>query len=62
MKESKYVRMYKRYTVVLRHFEGYSNVEIAGMVSLEKHAVSEYIRNYKNNGLAGLDMNYSTGC
>jgi transposase len=61
IKDTKNVRMYKRYIVVLRHFEGYSNVEIAEMVSLEKHAVSEYIRNYMNSGLAGLEMKYSTG-
>jgi transposase len=61
MKNTKNIRMYKRYTVVLRHYEGYSNVQIAEMVSLEKHAVSKYIKNYRNNGLLGLEMKYSTG-
>lgn len=61
MKSTKNVRMYKRYTVLLRHFEGYSNVEIANMVCLEQHTVGSYIRDYNNKGLAGLQMRHSTG-
>ena len=61
MKETKDVRMYKRYLVILMHFEGSSNVDIAKRVSLEQHAVGDYIKNYKVNGLAGLVMKHGTG-
>jgi transposase len=61
MKATKDVRMYKRYLVILRHLEGASNVNIAKMVSLEQHAVGDYIRNYKAKGLPGLVMKHSTG-
>ena len=46
--------MYKRYSVILRHFEGFNNKEIAKMEGLDPHAVGNYIKNYKLNGLAGL--------
>jgi transposase len=42
------------------HLEGASNVNIAKMVSLEQHAVGDYIRNYKAKGLPGLVMKHST--
>lgn len=61
MKETKDVRMYKRYLVILRHLEGASNVDIAKMVSLEQHAVGDYIRNYNIKGVSGLVMKHSTG-
>lgn len=60
MKEVKSVRMYKRYLVILKHLEGNTNVGIAKMVSLA-HIVGDYIRNYKANGLTGLEMQYSIG-
>lgn len=56
LKETKSVRMYKRYSVILRHFEGFNNKEIGKMDGLEAHAVGNYIRNYKLNGLTGLKM------
>ena len=61
MKETKNIRMYKRYLVILKHLEGNSNIAITKMVSLEQHAVGDYIRNYKANGLTGLEMKHSTG-
>ena len=61
MNETKNVRMYKRYLVILMHLEGSTNVDIAKMVSLEQHAVGDYIKNYKVNGLAGLVMKHGTG-
>jgi hypothetical protein len=61
MKNTKNVRMYKRYEAVIRHLGNYTNIEIADMLSLEKHAVGNYIKAYKNNGLAGLEMKYSPG-
>lgn len=61
MKRTKNIRMYKRYEVVMMHFENYTNIEIAEMFSLEKHAVGRYIKDYKNNGITGLEMKYSPG-
>lgn len=53
--------MHKRYSVLLHHFEGFTNKKIAEMESLELYAVGNYIKNYKLNGLAGLEMKKSTG-
>lgn len=61
MKETKNVRMYKRYLLILKHLEGNSNIAISRIVSLEQHTVGDYIRNYKSNGLDGLVMKHSTG-
>lgn len=61
LKQTKNVRMHKRYSVLLRHFEGYNNKTIAQMEGLEPHAVGNYIKNYTSNGLAGLEMKKSTG-
>lgn len=61
IKEEKNVRMHTRYLVILKHLEGNSNVAIAKMMLLEAHTVGDYIRNYKANGLSGLEMKHSTG-
>lgn len=61
LKNTKKIRMYKRYSVILRHFEGFSNIRIAEMEGIGPHAVGNYIKNYKLHGLAGLEMKYSTG-
>lgn len=61
LKKTKNVRMYKRYSAILRHFEGFNNKEIAKMEGLEPHAVGNYIRNYKLNGLTGLKMKHIPG-
>jgi transposase len=60
-KKTKNVRMHKRYSVLLRHFEGFTNKKIAEMEGLEPHAVGNYIKNYKLNGLAGLEIKHSNG-
>lgn len=61
MKDTKNVRMYKRYLVILRHLEGSTNLDIAKMVSLEQHTVGDYIKNYKTKGLPGLVIKHGTG-
>lgn len=61
LRETKNVRMYKRYSALLKHFEGFNNKEIAKMEGLEPHAVGNYIRNYKLNGLTGLKMKHIPG-
>jgi transposase len=61
LKATKNIRMYKRYSVLLRHYEGFTNKRIAEMEDLELHAVGRYIKAYKSRGLIGLEMKYSTG-
>lgn len=61
LKHEKNVRLYKRYSDLLKHFEGFSNRKIAEMENLDEHTVGIYIKNYKLNGLAGLNMGHSTG-
>jgi len=61
MKKCKDKRLYIRYSVVLKHFEGLSNKAIAKIENLEEHTVGRYIRNYKNKGIEGLVMNTSPG-
>lgn len=60
-KATKSVRMYKRYSVVLKHFQGLTNRKIAEMENLEEHTVSNYIKNYKAKGIDGLTMKHSSG-
>lgn len=61
LKREKNVRLYKRYSVLLKHFEGFSNRKIAEMENLDEHTVGIYIKNYKLSGLTGLKMGHSTG-
>lgn len=61
LKGSKNIRLHKRCSVVLLHYEGFTNKKIAEMEGLGPHAVGDYIRNFKKNGLNGLDMKYSPG-
>ncbi|WP_238915533.1 hypothetical protein [Clostridium sp. YIM B02555] len=39
MKNTKNVRMYKRYSVVLKHFQGLSNKTIVKIECLEEHTI-----------------------
>ncbi|MGL6106052.1 helix-turn-helix domain-containing protein [Romboutsia sp.] len=61
MKTEKNVRMYKRYSVILKHLQGVSNKDIAKMESLEAHAVGNYIKKYHEGGLNSLEIKYSPG-
>lgn len=61
MKKTKNLRMYKRYSVVLKHFQGFQNKIIAEMEGLEKHAVGSYIKKYISQGLEGLTMKKAPG-
>jgi len=61
MKKTKNVRMYKRYSVVLKHLQGFQNKRIAEMEGLEEHSVGIYIKKYKINGLEGLNMKKAPG-
>jgi transposase len=61
LKNTKNVRLYKRYSVVLKHFEGFTNRKIAKMENIDEHTVGSYIKNYKTNKLDGLNMGHSCG-
>jgi len=61
LKEAKSVRMYKRYSVVLKHFQGFSNRDISAMECLEEHIVGKYIKTYTTLGIDGLSMKKPTG-
>ncbi|MGL4874235.1 MAG: IS630 family transposase [Clostridium sp.] len=61
MKKTESIRLYTRYFVLLRHFEGFTNRDIAKMVGVGEHAVGSYIKKYKEDGLEGLVMHYGTG-
>ena len=60
-KATKSIRMYKRYSVILKHFQGLTNRKIAEMENLEEHTVSIYIKNYNAKGIDGLAMKRSPG-
>nr|WP_317331022.1 hypothetical protein [uncultured Romboutsia sp.] len=61
MKNTNNLRLYKIYSVVLKHLQGFKNKDIAEMECLETHTVGIYIKNYIDNGLKGLEMKYSPG-
>lgn len=58
LKNEKNIRMYKRYSVLLKHLQGISNKEIAKMEMLDVHTVGLYIKKYVTGGLDSLKMNY----
>lgn len=61
MKNTSNLRLYKRYSIILKYFDGFTNREIATIERLDPYTVGVYINNYKTKGLAGLKMSYSTG-
>ena len=61
MKNEKNLRTYKRCSVVLKHFQGFTNRSIADMESLDVHSVATYIKNYKEHGIKALTAKKSTG-
>lgn len=61
LKKTKNTRLYKRYSVLLKHFDGFTNRKIAEMENLEEHTVSTYIKNYKSKGIDGLNIGHGGG-
>lgn len=61
MTNTKNLRIYKRYSVVLKYFQCFQNKIIVEMEGLEEHAVSSYIKKYKSQGLEGLAMKKAPG-
>ena len=60
-KKTKNTRHYQRYSVILKHLNGFTNKDIATIENLNAHTVGIYVKNYKERGILGLNMNYSTG-
>lgn len=60
-KDTKSVRMYKRYSVILKYFDGLTNRKIAEMENIDEHTVGIYIKNYKFKGVDGLNIARSSG-
>ena len=61
MKNTKNVRLYKRYSVLLKHFDGFNNRKIAEIENIDQHTVAIYIKNYKSKGLEGLNIAHGGG-
>lgn len=61
MKHTKSIRLYKRYSVLLKHFDGFNNRKIAEMENIDEHTVAAYIKNYKSKGLDGLNIAHGGG-
>ena len=54
MKNTNNIRLYKRYSVVLKHLQGFKNKDIAHNGMFRKtHRRYYYIKNYIDNGLKG---------
>lgn len=61
LKHTKNIRLYKKYSVLLKHFDGFTNRKIAKMENIDEHTVSIYINNYKSKGLDGLNIDHGGG-
>lgn len=59
LKCTKNIRLYKRYSALLKHFECFTNRKIAEMENIEEHTVLIYIKNYKAKKLDGLNIAHS---
>lgn len=59
LKSTKNIRMHKIYSVILRHFEDFTNKRITKMEGLEAHTISNYIKNYNKSGLLELELKFS---
>lgn len=45
-KATKSIRMYKMYSAILKHFQGFTNRKVVEIENLEEHTVSVYIKNW----------------
>lgn len=61
LNSTKNIRLYKRYSVLLKHFDGFTNRKIAQMENIDEHTVSIYIKKYKSKGLDGLNISHGGG-
>lgn len=58
MKETKNIRMYKRYSVIRNHLLGFTNKKTAEIEMIAPHTVGIYVNKYYKHGLDGLTMKY----
>lgn len=61
MKAEKNLRTYKRYSVVLKYFQGFTNRSISAMEDIDVHSVATYIKTYREQGIKALTAKKSTG-
>ncbi|MFL0163638.1 winged helix-turn-helix domain-containing protein [Candidatus Clostridium helianthi] len=61
LKHIKNLKLYKRYSISIKHFDEFSNRKIAEMENIDEHTVSIYIQNYKLKGLDGLNIAHGGG-
>lgn len=61
MKANKDLRMHERYQTILMHLHGIPNDEISKVTGRSLSSVYNYVKAYRENGLKGLKMEYSTG-
>ncbi|WP_143192014.1 helix-turn-helix domain-containing protein, partial [Paenibacillus helianthi] len=61
MKKEKERRMFERYQAIFLHLKGKNAQEIAEIIGRTERTVYKYLRAYREAGVAGLQINYSTG-
>lgn len=61
LNQTKNIRLYKRYSVLIKHFYGFTNKKIAQLEDIDEHTVGIYIKNYKLKGLDGLKIAHGGG-
>ncbi|WII39755.1 helix-turn-helix domain-containing protein [Paenibacillus thiaminolyticus] len=61
MKKEKDRRMFERYQAIYLHLKGKNASEISEIIGKTERTVYKDIRAYRQAGVAGLQMNYSTG-
>ena len=45
LNQTKNIRLYKRYSVLIKHFYGFANKKIAQLEDIDEHTVGIYIKN-----------------
>ncbi len=60
-RKAKNVRVYERFHVIQLALQGKSYKEIVDIVGVSEPTISDYIKKFREKGLIGLKMSYSTG-
>jgi putative transposase len=61
MKTTKDKRMFERYRTVYLHLSGKKNIDIAQLLDRTPQTICTYLKLYRKNGLAGLELKHSPG-
>jgi transposase len=61
MKENKNQRMHERYQILIMVLNGLEYKEISMLTGRSTATISNYVKAYRQGGIAGLHMNHSTG-